>query len=316
MSASPIRSVEPAPAPAERAAFSFPPSPDTIEAWWCGAPGAWRDTADPGGPCDRRAGSGPGTIGLAVHRLSAPRSGVEDGRVAFRGAVDDDASLARALEHARRIARHLGIRRLATQEKLPLRKGRDRAPLAAQGFEPLDESHVFQCRFDAFAEAAGRMAKIVERRLRGRRDRLAIRPLDERGIERARRSLEEASLMDAFDFDYRLGAAGDGISLRDSRTAWRDGRLVGVLLVAATGDPAVYEIPVRWVAGGQRNGSVNCALIHTAVVLGRQRQARAVRFSANPANHPETIQLARRFGGVHVATRRRYLASVTEGAGS
>lgn len=239
-------------------------------------------------------------FGVIVHRFDE-----SEARFILRGVHECADDLVACLQAGEEFARRLGCRVLVTQEKVRpdwLDAGNI---LSQAGFEALDESWIFECPFALFARRANRIMQVL---LRSGAIPDEARTTDlKEGKALARKLLEDARLMDGFDFDHRLDpAATKPISAEHSQLVWVGSTLVGIILVAPTGDDGVYEIPIRFIIPAFRRTWVNAALIHACVKRGEALGAATVRFNANSKTHHETIRLAEQAGCVRIATVHRY----------
>lgn len=246
--------------------------------------------------------------GVSVYRFSS-----DEARLVVRGDLAYPQDLQACLARAETCAAALGCSRLVTQEKLHSSWLDAASVCRADGFVQLDTSLVFECPFDLLAERSRRAVHALERR-NAIPATASVTSLKE-GYDRARVMLNEASVMDDFDFDSRLAAdSTKPLSAQYSQLVWLGEALVGIILVAPTPVDAVYEIPIRFIAPSYRQTWVNTLLIHSCVQYGEAYAARAIRFNANPDTHQETISLARSIHGRHIATSHRYgkVLSLTE----
>ena len=238
--------------------------------------------------------------GVSVYRFSR-----DEARLVVRGDLAYPQDLQACLARAEASAAALGCSRLVTQEKLRSDWLDAESVCRADGFAQLDTSLVFECPFDLLAERSKRVVNALERR-NAIPATASVTSLME-GHDQARAMLDEASIMDDFDFDSRLAAGSTKpLSAEYSQLVWLGEMLVGIILVAPTPVDAVYEIPIRFIASSHRQTWVNTLLIHSCVQYGEAYAARAIRFNANPETHQETISLARSIHGRHVATSHRY----------
>jgi hypothetical protein len=90
----------------------------------------------------------------------------------------------------------------------------------------------------------------------------------------------------------RLRGTENGFSQTLSRVAILDGHVVGALLI--TYQKALASVDATAVLPHHRHTWVNAALKHFAVEELLGRGVKAVRFSANSAEHPDTTKLAAR----------------------
>lgn len=239
-------------------------------------------------------------FGIIVHHFNE-----SEARFILRGDHEVGDDLVACLQTGEEFARLLGCQDLVTQEKINP-DWLDAAKLFVQsGFVSLDESWIFQCPFEPFANRVNRIMEILMRN-GAIPDEARTSDLNE-GKSLARKLLADARLMDGFDFDHRLdGAATKPISAEHSKLVWVGSNLVGIILVAPTGDDGTYEIPVRYIIPSYRRTWVNAALIHSCVKNGENVAAATVRFNANSITHHETIHLAEQAGCVRIASVHRY----------
>lgn len=238
--------------------------------------------------------------GVSVYRFSS-----NEARLVVRGDLTNPEDLRVCLAQAETSAAALGCSRLVTQEKLRADWLDAPSVCQAEGFTQLDTSLVFECPFRPLAERSRRAVSALERR-NAIPSTASVTSLNE-GKDSARVMLNEASIMDDFDFDSRLAAnSSKPVSAQYSQLVWLAQALVGVVLVAPTPIDNVYEIPIRFIAPSYRQTWVNTLLIHSCVRYGEAYAAEAIRFNANPETHQETISLAKSIHGRHVATAHRY----------
>lgn len=240
------------------------------------------------------------SFGIIVYRFDE-----SEARFILRGDHESGDDLVACLQAAEEFASQLGCQALVTQEKIRP-DWLDAANIFVEsGFEPLDESWIFQCPFEPFEKRVNRIMELLMRN--------GAIPVDARtsdlneGMSLARGLLADARLMDGFDFDHRLSAAATKpISAEHSKLVWVGSKLVGIILVAPTGDDGTYAIPVRYIIPAYRRTWVNAALIHSCVKNGKTEAAVTVRFNANSKTHHETIHLAKQAGCVRIALVHRY----------
>ncbi len=238
--------------------------------------------------------------GVVVQQFSEAET-----RFVVRGDLQSTDDLIACLKMAEEHARQLKSSELVTQEKV--RPGWLDAAITFQqcGFEPLDESLIFECPFRPFVERLNRMMQILERNCAVPPE-ARVTDLAE-GRELAGTILEQARLMDGFDFDHRLSSgASRPISAEYSQLVWVGTTLAGIILVAPAEADGTYEIPVRYIIPAYRQTWVNALLIHSCVKRGEIMGATTIRFNANSKTHHETIRLAAQAGCVLVATSHRY----------
>lgn len=249
-------------------------------------------------------GSEGNEFGVATYRFSK-----HEARFLLRGEFAESDELNRCLEQATAFARELGCSDLVTQEKIRADWVEAKALFRANGFRQIDESWIFECSFSALSKRINRIMQLLQRR-RTIPDNVHITDLNS-GRALVRAILDEALLMDGFDFDHRLTAGGaKRISAANSQLVWQNELLLGIILVAPTGVENVYEIPIRFVAADARRSWVNALLIYSCVRQGESSGAETIRFNANADAHKETILLAEQAGGSHVATSNRYQKAV------
>lgn len=239
-------------------------------------------------------------FGIVVYRFTETEA-----RFVLRGDLESGEDLVACLTAGEALARQLKCRELVTHEKLRP-DWLDAAVLMKQGgFEPLDESWVFECPFALFAERLNRLMQVLDRN-RAVPKEARVTDLTA-GIDLARTLLEEARLMDGFDFDHRLKPrVAKPISADYSQLVWVGETLAGVILVAPAREDGTYEIPIRYIIPAYRQTWVNALLIHSCVKRGEILGAATVRFNANSKTHHETIRLAEQAGCVRVASSHRY----------
>lgn len=239
-------------------------------------------------------------FGVIVHRFND-----SEARFILRGNHESKDDLMACLEAGEGFARQLGCQGMVTQEKIRP-DWLDAAHIFVQcGFKPLDESWIFECPFISFARRANRIMKALT--YNGAIPAGARTSDLNEGKALARKLLEDARLMDGFDFDHRLSAATTKpISAEHSQLVWVGLELVGIILVAPTSDDTTYEIPIRYISPSYRRTWVNAVLIHSCVKHGENVGAAAIRFNANAKTHHETIRLAEQAGGVRIAITHRY----------
>lgn len=240
------------------------------------------------------------TFGIIVYRFTE-----SEARFVVRGDLECDEDLMTCLTAGEALARQLKCRELVTHEKLRPEWLDAAALMTDRGFEPLDESWIFECPFTSFAERLNRIMQVL---LRNNAVPADARVTDlTAGCGLARTLLEEARLMDGFDFDHRLQAGvAKPISADYSQLVWIGETLAGVILVAPAGDDGTYEIPIRYIIPAYRQTWVNALLIYSCVKRGEILGATTVRFNANSKTHHETIRLAEQAGCVRVASSHRY----------
>lgn len=239
-------------------------------------------------------------FGIVVYRFSE-----SEARFVLRGDLESGDDLAACLKAGEALARQLECREIVTQEKVRPDWLDAAALFKLHGFEPLDESLIFECPFALFVERLNRIMQALERNSTVPKD-ARVTDLTE-GCGLARALLQEARLMDGFDFDYRLKAgAAKPISAEYSQLVWIGQTLAGVILVAPAGEDGTYEIPVRYIIPAYRQTWVNALLIHSCVKRGAMMGATTVRFNANSKTHHETIRLAQQAGCTHIASSHRY----------
>lgn len=246
-----------------------------------------------------RAG-GARQIGVVVYRFTD-----SEARFVLRGDLASGDELTACLEASEELAGQLACRALVTQEKIRPDWLEAAHIFARRGFAPLDESWIFACPFESFAKRSHRLMQILVRH-GAIPDKARVTNLDQ-GRSLARGILEDALLMDGFDFEHRLEAGASRlISAEHSQLVWVGEQLAGIILVAPTADDGTYEIPVRYVAANYRQTWVNAVLVHSCVQRGEMMGATTIRFSANAQTHHETMRLAEQAGCVRVATSHRY----------
>lgn len=240
------------------------------------------------------------TFGIVVYRFSP-----SEARFVLRGDLRTIAELAACLLAGEQIARHLDCSKFVTQEKVRPDWLDAASIFSRAGFEQLDESWIFECPFKAFARRLNRiMGMLMRHKVIPQEARIS--DLTEQN-QLARAVLEEANLMDGFDFDNRLSAkSSKRISAEYSCLVWVGETLVGIMLVAPTQEDDTYEIPIRYVAPAYRRTWVNAMLIHSCVKHGESMGASTIRFNANSKTHHETIRLAEQAGCVRIASSHRY----------
>lgn len=239
-------------------------------------------------------------FGVIVHRFND-----SEARFILRGDHESEDDLRACLQAGEEFARQLGCHVMVTQEKIRP-DWLDAANIFIQsGFEPLDESWIFECPFVPFAKRANRIMQLLTHN--------SAIPAEARtsdlneGKALARKLLEDANLMDGFDFDHRVDAtAKKTISAEHSQLVWVGAELVGIILVAPTSDNGTYEVPIRYIIPAYRKTWVNAVLIHSCVKHGETLNASTVRFNANSKTHHETIRLAEQAGCVRIASTHRY----------
>lgn len=241
----------------------------------------------------------------AVYGVSVYKFSGDEARFVVRGELEHPQDLQACLVRAEKSALELGCSQLATQEKLRADWLDAESVFKANDFAQLDTSLIFECPFQRLAERSKRAVNTLERR-NAVPAMASVTSLME-GRDRARAMLDEASVMDGFDFDNRLmWGSKKSVSMTYSQLVWLEKALVGVILVAPTSVDTVYEIPIRFIAPSYRQTWVNTLLIHSCVKYGEVFPVNAIRFNANPDTHHETISLARIAGGRQVATAHRY----------
>ena len=243
--------------------------------------------------------------GVAAYGVSVYCFSADVARFVIRGDLTDAEDLMACLAKADKLARQLGCCELVTQEKMrPDWLGTERV-FRAGGFRQLDASFIFECPFNQLAIRSTRVMKILKQR--GAIPREArVTDLRE-GRKLARFILEEALLMDGYDFDNRLEpGATKYISETYSQLVWLGSTLLGIILVAPTQDQDIYEIPIRFIMPSHRQTWVNALLIQSCVQRGEVMSAKAIRFNANADTHRETIRLAEQAGGTLIASSHRY----------
>ena len=209
------------------------------------------------------------------------------------------------LAKAEELARQLGCCELVTQEKMRPDWFDAERVFKTDGFRQLDASLIFECPFDKLASRSTRIMQALRRR-GAIPEKARVTDLRE-GRRLARSTLEEALLMDGFDFDNRLTAGATKFISEDySQLVWLDRTLLGIILVAPTQDEDVYEIPIRFIMPAYRQTWVNALLIHSCVERGEAMSAKAIRFNANADTHRETIRLAEQASGTLIASSHRY----------
>lgn len=239
-------------------------------------------------------------FGIAVYRFSEAEA-----RFVLRGDLESSEDFVTCLTAGQALAEQLECHTLVTQEKIRPDWLEAAVVLKQSGFAALDESWIFECPFAPFVERLNRIMQVLERH--------SAVPKNARvtdltaGCGLARLLLEEAHLMDGFDFDHRLKTnTTKPISADYSQLVWVGDMLVGVILVAPASDDGTYEIPIRFIIPSYRQTWVNALLIHSCVKRGEMLGATTVRFNANSKTHPETIRLAEQAGCVRVASSHRY----------
>jgi hypothetical protein len=238
--------------------------------------------------------------GVSVYRFSN-----DEARFVLRGNLETAQDLEASLAIAEKLAHELGCRELVTQEKLRPDWLEAEHTFGALGFAQLDASLIFECPFGKLAERSARVMRALQRR-NGIPKEAQVTSL-KAGRKIARSILEEALLMDGFDFDNRLtAAAAKHISEDYSQLVWLGDTLLGIILVAPTSEENVYEIPIRFIVPSYRQSWVNALLIDSCVIRGEARSATAIRFNANADTHRETIRLAKHAGGTLIASSHRY----------
>ena len=238
--------------------------------------------------------------GTVVHQFSEAET-----RFVVRGDLQSAEDLIACLKVGEEHARQLKSSELVTQEKVRPDWLDAASAFHHCGFAALDESLIFECPFGPFVERLNRMMHILERNCavppEARVTNLA------EGREFAGTILEQAKLMDRFDFEHRLSAgAAKPISAEYSQLVWVGKTLAGVILVAPAEADGTYEIPVRYIIPAYRQTWVNALLIHACVKRGEMMGATTIRFNANSKTHHETIHLATQAGCVLVAKSHRY----------
>jgi hypothetical protein len=238
--------------------------------------------------------------GIAVYRFSE-----SEARFVLRGNLESSEDLVICLTAGQALAQQLDCHTLVTQEKIRPDWLEAAAVLNQCGFGALDESWIFECPFAPFVERLNRVMQVLERHSAVPKD-ARVTDLTE-GCGLACSLLEDARLMDGFDFDHRLKpSTTKPISADYSQLVWVGEVLVGVILVAPASDDGCYEIPIRFIIPSYRQTWVNALLIHSCVKRGEMLGATTVRFNANSKTHPETIRLAQQAGCVRVASSHRY----------
>lgn len=239
-------------------------------------------------------------FGMVIYRFSN-----EEARFIFRGEFEYQNELVACLAEAEQIVRELGCSQLVTQEKIrPEWLEADRV-MKSNGFEQLDQSWVLECPFTPFEKRLNRIMSALQ--INGSIPKEArVSDLQE-GMNLARVLLEEASLMDGFEFDALLGAsATKHVSAAYSQLVWVGQTLAGIILVAPTATEGTYEIPIRFILPAFRQTWVNTLLLHACVQQGVRLGATTIRFNANAKTHRETMRLAEMAGCVRTASLHRY----------
>jgi hypothetical protein len=243
--------------------------------------------------------------GIVVYRFSETEA-----RFVLRGDLLSGEDLVACLAAGEALARQLKCCELVTHEKLRPDWFDTAVLLKDGGFRPLDESWIFECPFALFAERLNRIMQVLVRNSAVPTD-ARVTDLTE-GFALARTLLEEARLMDGFDFDHRLmSGVAKPISSVYSQLVWIGETLAGVILVAPACDDGTYEIPIRYIIPAYRQTWVNALLIHSCVKRGELLGAATVRFNANSKTHHETIRLAEQAGCVRIASSHRYGKSLS-----
>lgn len=239
-------------------------------------------------------------FGVVVYRFSE-----SEARFVLRGDLQTKGDLALCLGETDELATRLGCQEIVTQEKLRPDWLNAAKVFMRHGFEQLDESWIFECPFGPFVERLNRIMQALARS--------SSIPIEARvtnltaGANLARALLDEASLMDGFDFDSRLRiGAHKAISEEYSQLVWVGQMLVGIILVAPTCDDGTFEVPIRYIIPAYRQTWVNALLIHSCVKRGQIMGATTIRFNANSKTHQETIRLAKQVGCLRIASSHRY----------
>lgn len=243
-------------------------------------------------------------FGVVIYRFSK-----SEARFVLRGDLQSEDELILCLKEAKKIIKRLGCQDIVTQEKLRPDWLNAAMAFKRDGFEQLDESWIFECPFAPFVERLNRIMQALVRSgsipNEARVTNLSV------GASLARVLLDDASLMDGFDFDNRLRAgAVKAISEEYSQLVWVGQTLAGIILVAPTCDDGTFEVPIRYIIPAYRQTWVNALLIHSCVQRGQIMGATTIRFNANSKTHQETIRLAKQAGCVRIASSHRYGKSV------
>jgi hypothetical protein len=241
-----------------------------------------------------------GKFGTVVHQFSKSET-----RFVVKGELKSGDDLMACLKAAELHARQFKSSQLVTQEKVRPDWLNASDCFQQCGFEPLDESLIFECPFRPFVERLNRIMEVLVRNSAVPGD-ARVTDLTE-GRELAGVILERAKLMDRFDFDQRLRVdVTKPISADYSQLVWVGDTLAGIILVAPAEGNGTYEIPIRYIIPAYRQTWVNALLIHSCVKRGEMMGATTIRFNANSKTHHETIRLAKQAGCVLVATSHRY----------
>lgn len=240
------------------------------------------------------------TFGVIVHRFTDAEA-----RFILRGELKSKDDLVICLQAGEKFAQQLNCNEIVTQEKIRP-DWLDAAVIFQKcGYKSLDKSWIFECPFEPFSIRVQRVMQLLERTKAIPQD-ARVSQLGE-GSALARALLNNARLMDGFDFDNRLKpGAAKPISAEHSQLVWVGQTLAGIILVAPTGEDGTYEIPVRYIVPKFRQTWVNAVLIHSCVKRGRMMRATTIRFNANAKTHHETIRLAEQAGCVRIASSHRY----------
>ena len=240
------------------------------------------------------------TFGVVIHRFSK-----SEARFVLRGNLQTDDDLTLCMQEAEKVIKRFGCKNIVTQEKLRPDWLNTAKVFKRHGFEELDESWIFECPFGPFVERLNRIMQALARS-NSIPNEARVTNLTA-GACLARSLLDEASLMDGFDFDNRLRmGAHKPISEEFSQLVWVGQTLAGIILVAPTCDDGTFEVPIRYVIPAYRKTWVNALLIHSCVKRGQIMGATTIRFNANSKTHQETIRLAKQAGCVRIASSHRY----------
>lgn len=232
-----------------------------------------------------------------------------EARFIIRGDLTSPEDLDFCLSVAEKTATDIGCNCLSTQESIDPEWLDTKHIFRARGFYLNDESWIFAGPFKLFAARIQRFESLLYNDCPVS-DNIHVSSLSE-GLPLARTLLNETQMMDDFEFDSRLRhGASKPISTVFSQIAWYQHEVIGVLLVAATVDKSLYEIPIRYVRPDFRQTWANALLISASIKHGEKAGAKQVQFEANSRSHKETVALAKKTGCKRVAVLNRFEKSL------